>query len=30
MGASAFAFYRGTAITMASDLASQPDSGLTV
>lgn len=30
MGASAFAFYRGTAIIMASDLASQPDSGLTV
>ena len=30
MGASAFAFYRGTAIIMASDLASQPDSGLIV
>lgn len=30
MGASAFAFYRGTAIIMASDLASQPDSGLHV
>jgi len=30
MGASAFAFYRGTAIIMASDLASQPNSGLTV
>lgn len=30
MGASAFAFYRGTAIIMASDLASQPDSGLVV
>ena len=30
MGASAFAFYRGTAIIMASDLGSQPDSGLYV
>ena len=30
MGASAFAFYRGTAVIMASDLASQPDSGLFV
>ena len=30
MGASAFAFYRGTAVIMASDLASQPNSGLIV
>lgn len=30
MGASEFAFYRGTAIIMASDLASQPSSGLIV
>ena len=30
MGASAFAFYRGTAVIMASDLASQPGSGLFV
>lgn len=30
MGASVFAFYRGSAIIMASDLASQPDSGLVV
>ncbi len=30
MGASAFAFYRGTAIVMATDLGSQPDSGLIV
>lgn len=30
MGASAFAFYRGTAIIMASDLGAQPSSGLQV
>lgn len=30
MGASAFTFYRGTAIIMASDLGSQPSSGLQV
>jgi uncharacterized protein (DUF2252 family) len=30
MSASAFAFYRGSAIVMASDLASQPNTGLTV
>lgn len=30
MGASEFAFYRGTAIIMAADLASHPDSGLHV
>ncbi len=30
MSASAFAFYRGSAVVMAADLASQPDTGLTV